>query len=106
MKKEENNLSDKAKQPAKLTTKTNIPDKRTRLTTPLSAQGVPVFLIWIFFVLGVIHILNPGSGVIELIPDNLPIIGNLDEGGAFLAIWYGLIEFFEGRKFGKTNTNT
>ena len=25
------------------------------------------------------YILNPGAGVFELIPDNLPIVGNLDE---------------------------
>ena len=38
-----------------------------------------------FFLLGLlclIYILNPGAGVFELIPDNLPIIGNLDEAAA------------------------
>jgi len=68
------------------------------LTTPLSARGIPAFAVYLFAVIGVIYILNPGSGVIELLPDNLPVIGNLDEGGAFIAVWYGLIEFFEGRK--------
>lgn len=29
-----------------------------------------------------IYILNPGAGVFELIPDNLPLIGNLDEAAA------------------------
>ncbi len=29
-----------------------------------------------------IYLINPGMGVFELIPDNLPIIGNLDEAGA------------------------
>ena len=29
-----------------------------------------------------IYIANPGMGVIELIPDNIPFIGNLDEAGA------------------------
>lgn len=33
-------------------------------------------------VISVIYILNPGAGVIELIPDNIPIIGNLDEAAA------------------------
>jgi len=37
--------------------------------------------------------------VLELIPDNLPLAGNLDEGAAFTLLWYGLVEFFEGRKF-------
>lgn len=25
------------------------------------------------------YILNPGAGVFELLPDNLPVVGNLDE---------------------------
>jgi uncharacterized membrane protein YkvA (DUF1232 family) len=29
--------------------------------------------------LSTIYILNPTAGVIELIPDNLPVVGNLDE---------------------------
>ena len=39
----------------------------------------------IVFCLGVIslfYLLNIGVGVIELIPDNIPFVGNLDEGGA------------------------
>jgi len=28
------------------------------------------------------YILNPGAGVFELIPDNAPIFGNLDEAAA------------------------
>ena len=27
-----------------------------------------------------IYLLNPTAGVLELIPDNIPVIGNLDEG--------------------------
>ncbi|WP_419168052.1 DUF1232 domain-containing protein [Halobacteriovorax sp.] len=37
-------------------------------------------------IIGVIYILNPTAGVIEIIPDNLPYIGNLDEAGAVLLI--------------------
>lgn len=29
--------------------------------------------------LSLLYILNPGAGIIELIPDNIPGIGNLDE---------------------------
>ena len=36
--------------------------------------------------LGIAYLLNIGAGVIELIPDNLPYIGNLDEVGAVLLI--------------------
>lgn len=27
----------------------------------------------------IIYIINPGSGIIEIIPDVIPIVGNLDE---------------------------
>lgn len=37
-------------------------------------------------IIGIIYILNPTAGVIEIIPDNLPYIGNLDEAGAVLLI--------------------
>lgn len=37
-------------------------------------------------ILGLIYILNPTAGIIELIPDNLPFIGNLDEAAAVLLI--------------------
>jgi len=30
----------------------------------------------------IIYLLNPGAGVFELIPDQLPIVGNLDEAAA------------------------
>ncbi len=32
--------------------------------------------------IGFIYILNPTAGVLELIPDNIPIVGNLDEAAA------------------------
>ena len=32
--------------------------------------------------LSVIYLLNPTAGFFELIPDNIPIIGNLDEAAA------------------------
>ena len=79
--------------------KEGVTDRLGVLTTPLSLRGVPVWAIYILAIFGLIYILNPGAGVIELIPDNLPIVGNLDEGAAFLLIWYALVEFFEGRKY-------
>jgi len=30
----------------------------------------------------VLYLLNPGAGIFELIPDHLPLIGNLDEAAA------------------------
>lgn len=66
---------------------------------PLSLRGIPIWLIYLASTLGFAYILNPTAGIIELIPDNIPIVGNLDEGVAFTLLWYGLVEFFEGRKY-------
>ena len=41
-------------------------------------------------VLSSIYLFNPTAGVLELIPDNLPVVGNLDEVAAsFLLFWCG-----------------
>jgi len=37
-------------------------------------------------VLGVFYLLNPGSGLFELIPDNLPLVGNLDDAAALVLL--------------------
>lgn len=37
-------------------------------------------------IIGVIYIINPTAGIIELIPDNIPFIGNLDEAAAVVLI--------------------
>jgi uncharacterized membrane protein YkvA (DUF1232 family) len=50
-----------------------------------------------------VYLLNPGAGVFELIPDNFPIIGNLDEAVAVAIIlaafrYYGIdLTSFLGR---------
>ncbi len=67
-------------------------------TTPLSRQGWPIWAVYIASLIGLVYLLNPGAGFIELLPDNLPLVGNLDEGAAFMLIWFGLMEYFEGRK--------
>ena len=69
-----------------------------RLTEPLSKRGWPVWLVYTFAIIGLIYILNPTAGIFEFIPDNIPLIGNLDEGVAFMFILTGLVEFFEGKK--------
>jgi len=40
----------------------------------------------IFGIIGAIYLLNPTAGILELIPDNLPVIGNLDEAAATLLV--------------------
>ena len=69
------------------------------LTTPLSLRGWPRWLIYTFSAIGLVYLINPGAGFLEFLPDNLPIIGNIDEGVAMMLLWMGLVEFFEGRKF-------
>ncbi len=68
------------------------------ITVPLSRRGWPRWLVFLGAGLGMLYILNPTAGILEFIPDNLPFIGNLDEGLAFVLIYYGLVEFFEGGK--------
>lgn len=48
-------------------------------------------------IIGVIYILNPTFGVFEIIPDNIPYIGNLDEASAVLLILACLKELKKGR---------
>lgn len=43
--------------------------------------------------LGVIYLLNPGAGIFELIPDNLPFVGNLDDAAA-LALLVMCLQYF------------
>lgn len=67
--------------------------KGKMLRIPLSMRGWPKWLVWAFSAVGLLYILNPTLGVIELLPDNLPLIGNLDEGAAYLMLYYGIMEF-------------
>lgn len=43
-------------------------------------------LAWLGVVLSVLYLLNFDMGIVELIPDNFPVIGNLDEVGATLLL--------------------
>lgn len=39
-------------------------------------------------VFSIVYLLNPTAGFFELLPDNLPLVGNIDEGAAgALLIW-------------------
>ncbi len=42
-------------------------------------KGIIVFF---FGLIAILYLLNIGAGIIELIPDNIPLVGNLDEAGA------------------------
>lgn len=43
-------------------------------------------LVAIMGVLCAIYLANPTAGIFELLPDNLPFVGNLDEVGATLLL--------------------
>ena len=48
--------------------------------------------------LGMLYLLNPTFGVFELIPDNTPIFGNLDEAGATTAVIFALRTLFRRKR--------
>lgn len=66
--------------------------------TPLSAQGWPKWLVYTLGGIGLIYLINPTAGLLEFLPDNLPFIGNLDEGVATLLVISGIVELIESRK--------
>ena len=78
--------------------KPDMSDFARRLVQPLSQHGWPKWLVYAASLVGFVYLLNPTAGFLEFIPDNIPLIGNLDEGVAFMLILSGLIEFFDGRK--------
>ena len=39
-------------------------------------------LVFLLGITAVIYLLNPGAGLFEVLPDNLPFVGNLDEAAA------------------------
>jgi len=56
-------------------------------------------LVVILSLLSFIYLLNPTAGIFEFLPDNLPIIGNIDEGLAAFVI-YSSVEYFRGKQIG------
>ncbi len=71
-----------------------IEDAPAPRTRPAEPPGVFKSLV-VGFVTAVaaLYLINPTLGVLELIPDNLPLIGNLDEAGAVLLLTSGLTYF-------------
>lgn len=72
--------------------------QRRNFFEPLSSRGIPRWLVLALGLLGLVYVLNPTLGLIEFLPDNLPIIGNLDEGAAYLLLMYGIIELLHGKR--------
>jgi hypothetical protein len=51
------------------------------------------YLVATIGILAGLYLLNPGFGVFELIPDNVPFIGNLDEATATFLLLSALAHF-------------
>lgn len=47
-----------------------------------NSSGIKKYLVIVIGILAALYLINPGFGVFEFIPDNVPLVGNLDEGGA------------------------
>jgi|LDZU01.1.fsa_nt_gi uncharacterized membrane protein YkvA (DUF1232 family) len=58
----------------------------------------PPVVIYLTGIVGLVYLLNPTLGVLELIPDNLPIVGNLDEGAAAILLWNAVQQLRSLRK--------
>jgi len=69
------------------------------ISEPLSKYGLPPWLVYTLAIIGFIYLLNPTMGIVELIPDIFPFIGNFDEGIAVLLILAGVVEALEGKKY-------
>ena len=53
----------------------------------------------ILAILSIIYLINPSAGIIEFLPDNIPFVGNVDEGLASF-ILYSSFEYFKGKQIG------
>lgn len=49
-------------------------------------QAIKSFFVLTTGLLAAAYLVNLGAGIVEFVPDNLPIIGNLDEAGATLLL--------------------
>ncbi len=50
-------------------------------------------VVGLFGALGAVYLVNPTAGFLELIPDNIPVIGNLDEAAAAMLVISALAYF-------------
>ncbi len=69
-------------------------------------------LVVILGVIAGVYLINPGAGIFEIIPDNIPFIGNLDEAAATVLLlnclaYFGLdIRHLLGRSSPEKSTSS
>ena len=63
----------------------SVEDKRKR--------GGKDIIVLLVMIISAIYLINPTAGVIEIIPDVVPFVGNLDEGVATTLLLSGLSYF-------------
>ncbi len=56
-------------------------------------------LILLVGLLSAVYLFNPGAGIFELIPDNIPGIGNVDEGLAAYVL-FSVVSYLLGKNVG------
>ena len=58
--------------------KENLSNSKMNLPTRI----VKTLIITLMGLVSLIYMINPTAGILELIPDNIPFVGNIDEAGA------------------------
>ena len=54
---------------------------------------IKTVVVIILGILSMLYILNPGAGIFEFIPDNIPFLGNLDEATAVM-VFLACLRYF------------
>lgn len=58
----------------------------------MRTKQTPLAVIIVAIVGSVLYIINPTAGLLEFIPDNIPLVGNLDEAGATAMLLWAIAE--------------
>jgi hypothetical protein len=58
----------------------------------MRTKQTPLAVIIVAIVCSVLYIINPTAGLLEFIPDNIPLVGNLDEAGATAMLLWAIAE--------------
>lgn len=65
-------------------------------------KNIPIPVIVLSILFSIVYIINPTAGFIEFIPDNIPLIGNLDEAGATALLIWAINEWRKQRDHSST----